>query len=167
MNENLSTFGIYKEKSGVKQAVKALKLTGFKAKDISVLNPDRPITSDLASQPGNQVTTGIVTGAILGAAAAIALEIAAVMVPIFRVHFTNVAAPIFGVLLGAALGAAMGALVGVGIPAAASSRYSRYLSKGGILVAVSTGTPESTERATKILEKTGALDINALNEESV
>ena len=167
MSSHLATFGVYQNKFEVKKAVQALKTVGFKTEEISVLNPNQPLSSTLAQGSGNQMSAGILLGAVLGVTAAFVLAVVGSMMPALRDLYSSLYFPIFGILIGGVLGAASGVLVGIGTPLPASRRYSQYLTAGGIILSVKTDGPASSKRAFQVLEKTGAQDIHSLSEDSV
>src|SRR2546425_2522144 len=64
---NRSAFGIYPDQAAVEQAVIALKESGFRNTDISVLVPDNVGTKDFAHQKNTKAPEGAVTGGSIGA----------------------------------------------------------------------------------------------------
>jgi hypothetical protein len=167
MSSHQATFGVYQNKFEVKKAVQALKNVGFKTEEITVLNPNQPLASNLPQGSGNQISAGILLGGVLGVTSAFVLVVVGAMLPSVRDLYTSVYFPIFGILLGGALGAASGALVGIGIPLSVSRRYSEYLTAGGILLSVQTDGPETSERAYQIFETTGAQDIKSMSDHRI
>src|SRR6478672_2278712 len=64
---NRSAFGIYPDQGAVEQAVIALKDSGFRNTDISVLVPDNVGTKDFAHQKSTKAPEGAVAGGSIGA----------------------------------------------------------------------------------------------------
>jgi len=81
------------------------------------------------------------------------------------------AGPIMAALAGAAGGAAAGgltgALIGMGIPEYEAKRYEGKVKDGNILLSVHTEDSKERDRAKKILEAGGAMDISYTGEASV
>ena len=67
---------------------------------------------------------------------------------------------------GAVLGGATGALVGIGIPEYEAKRYEGLVRSGGILMSVHCDDSKWTDRAKKLLESQGAVDITSTGESS-
>jgi hypothetical protein len=65
--KNKSVFGIYSSRSGVENAVVALKDSGFQHSDVSVLLPENLGTREIATEKNTKAPEGATTGAGSGA----------------------------------------------------------------------------------------------------
>jgi hypothetical protein len=172
MSKNKSVLGIYSTRSGVENAIAALKDSGFPHLDVSVLLPENLGSKDLATEKGTKAPEGATAGAGSGAAIGGALGwlagIGALAIPGLGPFIA--AGPIMAALAGAGVGGAVGgvtgALVGLGIPEYEAKRYEGRLQKGGILVSVHCDTSDEIKRAKEIMQRTGAEDISSAGEAS-
>ena len=168
--KNTAVFGIYRTYGAVDGAVEALRTSGFRNTDISVLFPENVGTKDFAHEKGTKApegaATGGTTGAILGGALGWLAGIGALAIPGLGPFVA--AGPIMAALAGAGAGGVVGgitgALIGLGIPEYEAKRYEGRVKKGGILLSVHSDNSEWVERARKILEQTGAEDIASTGE---
>jgi hypothetical protein len=173
MAKNKSVFGIYSSRSGVENAVTALKDSGFQHSDVSVLLPENLGNREIATQKNTKApegaTTGAGSGAVIGGTLGWLVGIGALAIPGLGPFIA--AGPIMAALAGAGVGGAVGgvtgALVGMGIPEFEAKRYEGRLQKGGILVSVHCDTSEEVKRSKDILQRTGAEDISSAGEASV
>lgn len=163
-----ATFGIYKNEEEIKVAKDALLREGFRSSQISVMYPRRSGAKDFSQVQRNQVLTGAMLGALVGA----------ILIGIFGVTMAVGISPALGVITlmspgwiiffsvigGAIVGAGAGALVGAGTPVPAGQRYGEYMSNGGILLSVHIENDEQSKSANRILDDTGASDINDVPE---
>jgi len=172
MAKNKSVFGIYSSRSGVENAVTALRDVGFQQADVSVLLPENLGNREIATQKNTKApegaTTGASSGAVIGGTLGWLVGIGALAIPGLGPFIA--AGPIMAALAGAGVGGAVGgvtgALVGMGIPEFEAKRYEGRLQKGGILVSVHCDTSEEVKRAKDILQRTGAEDISTAGEAS-
>jgi len=172
MAKNKSVFGIYSSRSGVENAVTALKDSGFQHSDVSVLLPENLGNREIATQKNTKApegaTTGAGSGAVIGGTLGWLVGIGALAIPGLGPFIA--AGPIMAALAGAGVGGAVGgvtgALVGMGIPEFEAKRYEGRLQKGGILISVHCDTSEEVKRAKDILQRTGAEDITSAGEAS-
>ena len=170
--KNTAVFGIYKTRTGVEQAVDALKQANFRNTDISVMFPENEGTKDFAHEKNTKApegaTTGAGTGAVLGGTLGWLAGIGALAIP--GVGPFIAAGPIMAALAGAGVGGAVGgltgALVGMGIPEYEAKRYEGRVKEGGVLLSVHSDDSAWTKRAKEILERTGAEDISSTGEAS-
>jgi len=170
MAKNKSVFGIYSSRSGVENAVTALKDAGFQHSDVSVLLPENLGNREIATQKNTKApegaTTGAGSGAVIGGTLGWLVGIGALAIPGLGPFIA--AGPIMaaGAGVGGAVGGVTGALVGMGIPEYEAKRYEGRLQKGGILVSVHCDTSEEVKRGKDILQRTGAEDISTAGESS-
>jgi hypothetical protein len=150
--------------------VERLRSAGFRAEDISVLLPANEGTKDLAHEKATKApegaATGGATGAVVGGTLGWLVGIGALAIPGLGPFIA--AGPLVAALAGAGVDAAAGgltgALVGMGIPEYEAKRYEGMVRGGHILVSVHSHDGDWTEKATGILEATGAQDISSAGE---
>src|ERR1700719_4400998 len=172
MAKNKSVFGIYSSRSGVENAVLALKDAGFQHSDVSVLLPEnlgnREISTEKNTKAPEGAATGAGSGAVIGGTLGWLVGIGALAIPGLGPFIA--AGPIMASLAGAGVGGAVGgvtgALVGMGIPEYEAKRYEGRLQKGGILVSVHCDTSDEVKDAKDILRRTGGEDISSTGESS-
>jgi hypothetical protein len=170
--KNTAVFGIYRDQTGVENAVDALKAAGFRNTDISVLFPENAGTKDFAVQKGTKApegaATGAGTGAVIGGGLGWLAGIGALAIPGIGPFIAAgpIVAALAGVGVGGAVGGITGALVGMGIPEYEAKRYEGRVKEGGILLSVHSDNSDWTKRAKEILERTGAQDISSTGEAS-
>jgi hypothetical protein len=168
--KNTAVFGIYRDQTGVENAVDALKAAGFRNTDISVLFPENEGTKDFAHEKNTKAPEGAATGAgtgvLVGGTLGWLAGIGALAIPGIGPFIA--AGPIVAALAGAGVGGTVGgltgALVGMGIPEYEAKRYEGRVKSGGILLSVHSDNSEWTSRAKKILESTGAQDVSSTGE---
>src|ERR1700716_4232509 len=172
MAKNKSVFGIYSSRSGVENAVIALKEAGFSHSDVSVLLPENLGNKEIATEKNTKApegaTTGAGSGAVIGGAVGWLVGIGALAIPGLGPFIA--AGPIMAALAGAgaggAVGGLLGGLIGAGIPEYEAKRYEGRVKSGGILLSVHCDSSEWVKRAKTILEETGAEDIGSAGEAS-
>src|SRR5450432_104964 len=173
MAKNKSVFGIYSSRSGVENAVTALKDAGFQHSDVSVLLPENLGSKEIVTEKNTKApegaTTGAGSGAIIGGTLGWLVGIGALAIPGLGPFIA--AGPIMSVLagigVGGAVGGVTGALIGMGIPEFEAKRYEGRLQKGGILLSVHCDTAEEIKRAKDVLNISGAEDVSSAGEASV
>src|SRR5437867_11172312 len=171
--KNTAVFGIYRDRTGVENAVDVLRQENFRNTDISVLFPENQGTKDFAHEKNTKAPEGAATGAgsgaVIGGTLGWLTGIGALAIP--GVGPFIAAGPIVAALAGAGVGGAIGgitgALIGMGIPEYEAKRYEGRLTEGGILLSVHCDTSEEIDRAKRVLERTGAEDIAYTTELSV
>ena len=170
--KNTAVFGIYRNRTGVENAVDVLRNEGFRNTDISVLFPDNSGTKDFAHEKNTKApegaTTGATSGAVVGGTLGWLAGIGALAIPGIGPFIA--AGPIVATLAGAGaggvLGGLTGALVGMGIPEYEAKRYEGRVKEGGILLSVHSDSSDWTKKAKEILERTGAEDVSSAGEAS-
>src|SRR6266481_1192580 len=119
--KNTAVFGIYRDQTGVENAVDALKAAGFRNTDISVLFPENQGTKDFAHEKNSKapegVTAGASSGAVLGGTLGWLVGIGALAIPGLGPFIAAgpVVAALAGIGAGGAVGGFAGALIGLGI----------------------------------------------------
>ena len=167
---NTAVFGIYPTYQLAESAVSALKSEGFRATDISVLVPENVGSKDLAhlraTKAPEGASAGAGSGAVIGGTLGWLVGIGALAIP--GIGPLVAAGPIVAALAGAgavgAIGGITGALVGMGIPEYEAKRFEGRVRKGGILLSVHADDASWTDRAKKILVRTGAEDVASTGE---
>lgn len=169
---NTSVYGLYKDRSGIEETVDALKRSGFRNTDISVLFPENQGSKDFAVDKGTKAPEGAVTGGGSGAVVGGALGwlVGAGLLVIPGLGPFLAAGPLMAALAGAGVGGAVGgiagALVGMGLPEYEAKRYEGRIKGGGILLSVHCDSSEWVKRAEDILKDTGADDVASSSEAS-
>lgn len=155
--------GVFDSPDSARDAIKALKESGFNAQDIRILMKDREEARDIADETGSHAGEGAVTGAIgggiLGGLAGWLVGIGSLAIPGVG---PVIAAGAFGAALagagiGAGVGAIGGALVGMSISKEEADWYEGEVRKGRTLVAVKADGRNG--EAHSILGRFGAYDI--------
>lgn len=155
--------GVFDESDRARDAIQALKDSGFAASDISILMKDhgqaREMAEDTGTRAGEGAVTGAVGGGILGGLAGWLVGIGALTIPGVG---PVIAAGAFGTALagagmGAGMGAIAGALIGMGIPTEEAEWYEGEVQRGRTLITVKAG--DRYAEAHSILSHQGAYDI--------
>src|ERR1700681_226789 len=162
MGKNKSVFEFYSSRSGVENAVIALKDAGFPHSDVSVLLPENLGSKEIATEKNSKApegaTTGAGSGAVIGGVVGWLVGIGALAIPGLGPFIA--AGPIMALLAGAgaggAVGGLLGGLIGAGIPEYEAKRYEGRVKSGGILLSVHCDSSEWVKRAKEILEASGA-----------
>ena len=177
MNKNndkhISTFGIFRTRPDVENAVTALKNASFSSSDISVLFADKNSTQDFATEKNTKApegaTAGAGTGVVLGGTLGWLVGIGALAIP--GIGPFVAAGPIMAALAGATVGGTVGgisgAIIGFGIPEYEAKRYEGAVKDGGTLLSVHCDTDDEVKRAKEILKQCHAEDIASTTEASV
>src|SRR3981081_1617460 len=172
MAKNKSVFGIYSSRSGVENAVIALKEAGFSHSDVSVLLPENLGNKEIATEKNTKApegaTTGAGSGAVIGGTLGWLLGIGALAIPGLGPFIAAgpIMAALAGVGVGGAVGGVTGALVGMGIPEFEAKRYEGAVKDGGTLLSVHCDTSDQVDVAKASLKSTGARDISSSSEAS-
>ena len=167
---NTAVFGIYRDRTGVENAVDVLRQENFRNTDISVLFPENQGTKDFAHEKNTKAPEGAATGAgsgaVLGGTLGWLTGIGALAIPGLGPFIAAgpIVAALAGVGVGGAIGGITGALIGLGIPEYEAKRYEGRIKEGGILLSVHCDDSNWTKRAKEILERTGAQDVSSSGE---
>ena len=170
MGKNTSVFGIFPSRSRLETSIDALRNSGFRALDISVLLPENYGNKDIAVEKSNKAPEGAATGAVSGAVVGGALGwlVGVGMLAIPGLGPFIAAGPIMAALAGMGAGATVagltGALVGLGIPEYEAKRFEGRMKNGGILLSIHCDNSEWANKAKTILSNTGAEDISSTSE---
>jgi hypothetical protein len=168
--KNVSAFGIYPDQVSVAEGVEALRRSGFRNTDISVLFPENVGNKDFAHEKHTKAPEGAVagagTGAVIGGALGWLAGIGALAIPGIGpfVAAGPIIAALSGIGAGGAVGGIAGALVGIGIPEYEAKRYEGRIRNGGILLSVHCDNSDWVKRAEEVLAHTGASDIATTTE---
>lgn len=170
MANNTAVFGIYRQEGQAGRAVDALRESGFRATDISVLMPASPGDRDLVVDKSSKAPEGAVAGASSGAllGGALGWLAAAGTLAIPGIGPFIAAGPLMAFLggmgVGGTVGGIAGALVGAGTPEYEAKQYEGRIQSGHILISVHCSDSEWRNAAQAILERTGAEDISYTRE---
>jgi hypothetical protein len=167
---NTSVFGILRTREHVETVIDALRTSGFRAEDISVLLPENVGNKEMGTvketkSPEGAATggaTGAVAGGILGWLAGIGTLAIPGIGPFIAAG--PIMAALAGMGAGAVLGGVAGGLVGLGMPEYEAKRYEGLVKQGGILISIHCDDSEWTDRAEKLLEAYHAEDISSTGE---
>src|ERR1700726_4611199 len=159
MAKNKSVVGISSSRSGVENAVVALKEAGFQHSDVSVLLPENLGSKEIATEKNTKApegaTTGAGSGAVIGGTLGWLVGIGSLAIPGLGPFIA--AGPIMAALAGAGVGAAAGgltgALIGMGIPEYEAKRYEGKVKDGNVLMSVHTRDATERDRAKEIFVK--------------
>ena len=171
MTHNKATFGVYRSRDEINEAVTLLSALGFGDAPAAVLFPEQDGPQDFPHVQKSELVKFAKVGSALGA---ILLFGFAIMATSGVIPFAPLqAAPVEGrtfaliaaVFLGGVVGAACGTLVGIGTPDRAGRRYGQYVHAGGILLSVHSDPAEQQKKIEEVLEKSGAQDITSVNGE--
>ena len=168
--KNTAVFGIYRDRTGVENAVDVLRQENFRNTDISVLFPENQGTKDFAHEKNTKApegaATGASSGAVIGGTLGWLTGIGALAIPGLGPFIAAgpIVAALAGVGVGGAIGGITGALIGMGIPEYEAKRYEGRVKEGGILLSVHCDDSDWTKRAKEILERTGAQDVSSTGE---
>jgi len=172
MTSNTAVYGLYKDRTGVEEAVEALKQSGFRNTDISVLFADNQGSKDFAHEKHTKAPEGALvgasSGALLGGTLGWLAGIGLLAVPGIGpfVAAGPIMALLAGVGVGGTFGTIVGSLVGMGMPEYEAKRYEGRIRDGGILFSAHCDSAEWVTRAKELLKQTGAENIAAAHEES-
>lgn len=165
--KNKSVLGLYKTRTDVEMAVRALKMDGFSMTDISILMPDSSGAQDIAitkeTKAAEGASTGAGAGALFGGTLGVLAGIGVLAIPGVGPFIAAgpIMAALAGIGVGSAVGGISGGLIGLGIPEYEAKRYEGIVKNGGILLSVHTDSVAEVNKATKCLERTGAADISS------
>jgi hypothetical protein len=170
MSKNISVYGIMKNQIQLEGAIGQLRHQGFRAVDISVLQPETAGNKDMGVENSTKspegaatgTAAGVVTGGVLGWLVGIGVLVIPGIGPFLAAGPIMVA--LAGMGAGAVLGGASGALVGLGIPEYEAQRYEGRVKDGGILLSVHCDDSDWASRAKKLLELAGADDVSSSGE---
>lgn len=170
---NKAVFGIFDSQINLEQAVSALKISGFRNSDISMLMPqgehNQNIGHTKSSKAPEAATIGTGAGLALGGALGWLVGIGTITInPLLAPLIA--AGPIMSALAGAGLGGTVGglsgALIGAGFPEYEAKKYESYVNDGGMLLAVHVDDNEWAGKARDIMVSYGARSISLSSEES-
>jgi hypothetical protein len=169
-NGNRAAFGIYPDTSTVNDAVEALKASGFRQTDISILYADNVGSKDFGHERNTKAPEGAVVGGGVGllVGGLLGWLVGSGMVPIPGMEFLTSSGPVLTAIAAAGVGTWLGAFVGAffggAMPEYEAKRYEGRIRKGGILLSVHCDNHEWEKSATQALKRTGAVDIGTETE---
>jgi hypothetical protein len=160
-------FGVYLTRNDVEAALAEMKNAGFAIADVSVLlppedpEPKTPVVAEKDTKAPEAATAGAGSGAVVGGTLGWLVGAGALVIPGIGPFIAAgpLVATLAGIGVGGALGGFAGVLVGIGIPEHEAKRYEARMTKGGILLVIHCDTPEKVQRASNILQITGAEDV--------
>ncbi len=167
---NTVVFGIFGTRLELDRGVEALKTSGFRNSDISVLMSDSSSTREFAHEKGTKAPEGSAAGATAGATIGGTLGW---LTGVGALAITGLgpfiaAGPIMAAFAGAGVGGVVGgvsgALIGMGIPEYEAKRYEGFVKNGGILLSVHADSSEWSSKAKDVLIQNGARDVSSTHE---
>ncbi|HEX8203508.1 MAG TPA: general stress protein, partial [Isosphaeraceae bacterium] len=157
--------GLFESRDQAQRAVEALKQTGLRAEDMSIVMRDRTEAADVAEDvgagSGSGAAAGAVGGGILGGLGGLLVGVGALAIPGIGpiVAAGPLAAALAGAGLGAATGGLLGALTDAGVPEEEAPHYQAGVERGGILLTVN--APDGREDEVRsILSRNGLQDLS-------
>lgn len=151
--------GLFRDPSEARAAVHDLENSGIAREKISVVS--REAGAEI-TDPIHEPSPGTAKGAAIGGIAGAVLGVAALAIP--GVGPVLAAGPLAAALTGAGVGAATGGMLGalsdMGMTDDEARHWAEGVKRGGTLVAVH-GGEELTEKAQSVLDRHGALDVDA------
>jgi hypothetical protein len=168
--------GLYMDFNTADAAVRQLEQAGFEREKISVLARNEIVdqslgteavqAQDVASGAAKGAAAGGVTGGLIGLLAAVGSLTIPGIGPVLAAG--SLAATLGltagGAGVGAAVGGILGAMTTLNIPREDAEVFAEGVRRGGILVIVD-ASQEQEAGARRILEETGAVDVNTLRQE--
>jgi hypothetical protein len=163
-------FGIYREEAQASSAIDALRESGFRSTDISILMPaspgDQGLTVEKATKAPEGAVAGASAGALLGGALGWLAAAGTLAIPGMGPFLA--AGPLMGILggvgVGGTVGGLAGALVGAGTPEYVAKQYERGIQSGHVLLSVQCDDAQWRTAALEVLKRTGAEDISFTRE---
>ena len=151
--------GLFRDPAEARAAVHDLENSGIASDKISVVSRDSP---DDIKDPIHEPNPGTAKGAAIGGVAGALLGVAALAIPGLGpvLAVGPLAAALTGAGVGAATGGMLGALHDMGMTDEEARHWAEGLRRGGTLVAVH-GGDELTDKAQSVLDRHGALDVDA------
>ncbi|MBS3937353.1 MAG: hypothetical protein KGZ50_02105 [Peptococcaceae bacterium] len=164
--------GVFRSESDAERAVRALRSSGFRDQEISIVAKDRG-TQGKQQKSGGQgatmrsgtdnVSDGMTTGAAWGGIAGLALGAGALAIP--GLGPIIAAGPIAATLTGAATGGLAGGLIDWGIPAERGRQLQEEVRQGNMLAILQCAGDQCSEervnKAANILRENGARDVES------
>ncbi|MBS3873880.1 MAG: hypothetical protein KGZ92_07930 [Firmicutes bacterium] len=167
--------GVFRSESDAERAVRALRSSGFRDQEISIVAKDRGTQGKGQGQQNrsgmantmragtDDISDGMTSGATWGGLAGLALGTGALAIP--GLGPIIAAGPIAAALTGAATGGLAGGLLDWGIPAERGRQLQEEVRQGNMLAILQCTGSECTEakvnQASNILRENGARDVES------
>ena len=169
MATNTAVYALYQNHRGIDDAVKALRESGFRKGEISVLFPSNFGSRDFTTEESTRaemIAAGLGSGALICGALGWMAGMGLLTIPGTGPFIA--AGPMVALLVGVGVGGGVGSLVGAWI----GLRVSRYRAKrsesrireSNILISVRCGSAEWVNRAKDLLRQIGAEQITSVGE---
>jgi hypothetical protein len=165
---NIAAFGLYRDQVTALEAVDALKHTGFRSTDMSILIPDNLGSKDFGHEKHTKApeaaAAGALSGVLIGGFLGWVAGIGALGSPSWLGPFSGVEPVVTmssGIGICSVFGLLVGALIGFAIPEYEARRYEGRNRNGGILVSVHCDNLDWTKRAKDVLRHSGAEGVAA------
>ncbi len=162
IKKNKAVYGVFRDRRNLEEAIDALKDSGFRNSDISILLPRGETSEVFAHEKSTKAPegamVGAVGGAVLGGVLGWLVGVGTITIPGFGVFLA--AGPLISALAAAgmtsALGGLTGGLVGIQIPQYEAQRYESEVKAGGMLLGVHVDDADWAEKAIATLKAFGA-----------
>jgi hypothetical protein len=158
-----TVIGLFRDSNEAQAALHDLEAAGFPVDNLNLVAYDGSgVYSDVLRR-GNELGANTTRGAAAGGVAGLLLGLAAVALPGIGpiVAAGPIAAALAGAGVGAAAGGMLGALADMGVPGHEAKYYEEAIRRGGTLVIVRALGEDMAERAQSLLDRHGALDVEA------
>jgi hypothetical protein len=162
--EQVVILGIYPQRTGAETALDALRDSGFRNTDVSILLPEHVVPKDHlpeATKAPEGLATGATSGAVIGGTFGWLTGVGALAIPGLGPFIAAgpILATLAGIGVGGAVGGFSGGLIGLGIPEHEAKHYAGRVEQGEILLSVHCGSTEEVRNAEEIMQRTGAESI--------
>lgn len=165
--------GVFDTREHAQQAIQDLVAAGVSREGINVLSPNRGndvlpgfVENEEEMEKGEAVVQDTAAGALFGGFGGALLGVLALGIPGLGPILAAgpIASALVGTVIGAAGGVAIGAIQDRGIPEGDSHLYAEAVKRGGTLV-IAHADDQAADQVKNILDKDGAIDIEARAEE--
>lgn len=163
-------FGIYREEAPAAKAIAALRESGFRGTDISMLMSasvgDKGLIVDKATKAPEGAVAGASAGAVLGGAFGWLAAAGTLAIPGSGPFLA--AGPLMGLLggvgAGGTVGGFAGALIGAGTPEYEAKQYERGIQSGHVLLSIHCDDSQWRAAAWEVLKRTGGEELSYTTE---
>jgi uncharacterized membrane protein len=155
--------GLFRDSNEAQAALHDLETAAFPAEDLNLVAYDGSGEYTEILRQGNELGSNTTKGAAAGGVAGLLLGLAAVALPGIGpiVAAGPIAVALAGAGVGAAAGGMLGALADMGVPGHEAKYYEEAIRRGGTLILVRAREEEMADRARSLLDRHGALDVEA------
>jgi hypothetical protein len=164
---------LFNKYDDAQDAVNDLLHAGFQREEISLISREknakreREVNASDSNDVNDGAAIGAVGGTLIGGTAGLLIGLGALTIPgigpvlAFGPLMAALGSTALGAGLGAAAGGLLGALMGAGVPEEDAHIYTEGVRRGGSLVAVNVEEQDRLDKAYALLQREGAVDIEA------